>query len=187
MVIGSGVECGGHHQLRPKRGNFLVDVGFAEMVYCWGIRAPKRCTRYLLCGAGFGGGTKGSGGHTVGGSQCEAAGTAQQAQRRACNGVGKLRDGQHDNPLYTVVAVKRGRTLDIVDAARRQAGDGAGGLCPQNGQAKFSDVGLREAILHTNHRMVLTVLRGEGALRNHRYQQGRTLWTIKPHTVRPHP
>ena len=38
----------------------------------------------------------------------------------------------------------------------------------------FSNAGLREACIYTDHRMVLAVLRGEGALRNCRYVGGRT-------------
>ena len=37
----------------------------------------------------------------------------------------------------------------------------------------FSDTGLREARIHTDHRMVLAVLQGEGSLRNRIYVGGR--------------
>ena len=38
---GCGVVGGGHHQLCPKRGKLLADIGVAYMVSCWCVRSPK--------------------------------------------------------------------------------------------------------------------------------------------------
>ena len=50
---------------------------------------------------------------------------------------------------------------------------------------RFLNAGLMEARLYTDHRMVLTVIQGEGVLRNRRYVGGRTQWKLAPSTVRP--
>ena len=49
----------------------------------------------------------------------------------------------------------------------------------------FSKAGVGEARMHTDHQMVLAVLRGEGAQRNGTYQQRRKCWPIKLRAVRP--
>ena len=62
----SGVAGGGNSKLQPKHAKLLANVGVAEMVHCWSIRAPKRCTRCISRGSRLVGGSKGSGGNTVG-------------------------------------------------------------------------------------------------------------------------
>ena len=49
---------------------------------------------------------------------------------------------------------------------------------------RFVKAKMREARLYTDHRMVLSVLRGEGALKNRRYVVGRMLWPLAAPTVR---
>ena len=49
----------------------------------------------------------------------------------------------------------------------------------------FFNAGVRETRMHTDHQMVLAVLRGEGAQRNGTYQQRRKCWPIKLRAVRP--
>ena len=49
----------------------------------------------------------------------------------------------------------------------------------------FFNAVVREARIHTDQRMVLVVLQGEGAQQNGTYQRRRKLWTIKPWTVQP--
>ena len=49
----------------------------------------------------------------------------------------------------------------------------------------FRNAGLWEPSLHTYHRMMVVVIRGEGAACNRRYQQGRTQWPIRRITCRP--
>ena len=39
---------------------------------------------------------------------------------------------------------------------------------------------LQETLHGTDHRLILVVLRGEGALHKCRYQRGRTIWPIRP-------
>ena len=49
----------------------------------------------------------------------------------------------------------------------------------------FFNAGIREAQMHTDHRMVLSELRGEGAQHNVAYLLRRRFWSIKSHRVRP--
>ena len=49
----------------------------------------------------------------------------------------------------------------------------------------FVNKGLWETCRGTYHRLILAVLRGEGALRNCRYRQGRTCWPIRTNAIRP--
>ena len=49
----------------------------------------------------------------------------------------------------------------------------------------FVNAGLQDKYHGTDHRLILAVLRVEGALRNRRFQQGRTRWPIRPKEVRP--
>ena len=60
-------------------------------------------------------------------------------------------------------------------------GDGAGGLNPRYEQAIL----IQRGGMNTYHRMVLEVLRGEGAQRNGDYQRRRRFLPIKPQKVRP--
>ena len=52
-------------------------------------------------------------------------------------------------------------------------------------QNNFTNAGLKETHLHTDHWMVLAVIRREGETRNHRYLRGCTLWPIQRDTIRP--
>ena len=49
----------------------------------------------------------------------------------------------------------------------------------------FSNAGIREACISTDHRIVLAVIRGEGAHRNGAYLRKRICCPIKPRTLRP--
>ena len=49
----------------------------------------------------------------------------------------------------------------------------------------FFNLGVKEARVHTYHRMVLVVLRGGKSHRNGAYQRQSRCWMIKPQTVRP--
>ena len=49
----------------------------------------------------------------------------------------------------------------------------------------FFKAGMRKSILHTDHRMVLVVLRVEGVMRNRRYVVGRAHWPMVTSTVLP--
>ena len=62
---------------------------------------------------------------------------------------------------------------------------GRGGYILCTNRHNFFNARIREARMNTYHRMVLAVLRGEGAHRNGGYQRRRICWTIKHQTVRP--
>ena len=49
---GKGMAGKEHGKLWPQRGEFPTNVGGETMIRCRGIRAPKRCTRRALRGAG---------------------------------------------------------------------------------------------------------------------------------------
>ena len=78
-----------------------------------------------------------------------------------------------------------GRTLDVADAVKGRQVTVWGEYALSIDRIKFSNAGFKEGRLHTDHRMVLAVLRGERELRNRMYRQGMTLCPIKPQTVRP--
>ena len=59
------MEGKGNFQIRPKRGKSIVEDGLLEIVFCWGIRAPRRHAHYLPRGLGAGGSTKGIRGHNL--------------------------------------------------------------------------------------------------------------------------
>ena len=73
----------------------------------------------------------------------------------------------------------------MLHAAGREVGDGEGGLHTIHIQAKRYQRGLQESCHGTDHRMILEVLWGEGALCNRRYRQGRTHWPIQLKEARP--
>ena len=50
----------------------------------------------------------------------------------------------------------------------------------------FIKPGVQEARLHTDHRMVLAVIRGKVARQKRRYVVGRTKWLLAAPTVQPH-
>ena len=56
---------------------------------------------------------------------------------------------------------------------------------PSMYRISFVNVSLGENRHGTGHRLILAVLRVEGALRNRRFQQGRTRWPIRPKAIRP--
>ena len=114
LEIGIGVEDRGDFQLWPKRGKFLADNRFAEMVRCWCIRYLKRRTFCILRGAGTGGGTNVSRGHTLRRPQCTVTRTTRRVRGRACDSGGGLWDSRHDISLPTKEAVKRVWSLDVV-------------------------------------------------------------------------
>ena len=60
-----------------------------------------------------------------------------------------------------------------------------GGYILSTYRRRFTKAGLQVTRHGTDHRLILAVLRGEGALCNHRYQQGRNLWPIQTKSVRP--
>ena len=45
-------------------------------------------------------------------------------------------------------------------------------------QRNFMNGGLREPILHTDYRMILAEICGEGVTRNKRHRWGRTWWPV---------
>ena len=83
LEVGSGVAGGGHHQLRPKIGKLISDVGFADMVRYQGIHAPKRRASCPLCGTGFRGGIKGNGVNPARRPQRKVAVTARRKGGRS--------------------------------------------------------------------------------------------------------
>ena len=62
---------------------------------------------------------------------------------------------------------------------------GRGDYTLNSDRDEFIKVGVREERLHTDHWMVLAVLRGEGMLRNSRYVVGRTKWPLAASMERP--
>ena len=62
---------------------------------------------------------------------------------------------------------------------------GRGDYVLSTDRQKFANTGLREAHHSTDHQMVLDMLRGEGALHNFRYRQGRTRWPLHLKSVHP--
>ena len=50
----------------------------------------------------------------------------------------------------------------------------------------FINTGLRETRHGTDHRVILAVLQGEGAIRNRRYRWGRKRWPIRPKSIFPY-
>ena len=117
---------GRHLQLCPKRGKLLSGVGFAEMVCCQGVLAPKLCTIYPSHRTGIGGGSKVNGGNPVRGPQCKAKGTAILQGVRSINGAGRQRAGRHGSPLHAEETVQRCGKLDVPDEERRKTGDRGG-------------------------------------------------------------
>ena len=63
---------------------------------------------------------------------------------------------------------------------------GRGDYIISSGVYIFSNAGGMEGCLHIYHQMVLAVLQGEGALRNHRYVGISTRWPFTPPKVRLH-
>ena len=114
----------GHCQLWPKRGKFLVDNWFADMVHLWCILAPKRITHYISHVAGDGGGTNGDRDHTLRRPQCTDMRTARCARRIDCNSGGGLWAGQHNRSLTSKEVVQRGELLDVAYEKGKPAGDG---------------------------------------------------------------
>ena len=62
---------------------------------------------------------------------------------------------------------------------------GKGDYILSSDKDSFFKAGVQEARLHTDNRMVLAVLRGEGAPQNCRYIVGRKRWPLAVPMVRP--
>ena len=97
---GHGVAGVEHHQLWPKCGKLLVEVGVAETVHCQGIRSLKRCVSCPSRVTGLRGGTKRNGGNHIMRPQCTTAQTARRQGGRSYDGDGGQRAGQFDSPLH---------------------------------------------------------------------------------------
>ena len=112
----------------------------------------------------------------------------------------ELRDNREDELASTLA----GSGLDNVTShftLRRQYQGTGSWTCQMRGEGRlverrgnyilrsyrdiFVKAGVREARLHTDHWMVLAVLRGEGALKICRYIVGRTRWPLAAPTVQP--
>ena len=77
------------------------------------------------------------------------------------------------------------RRLDVEHTERRETGDREGGLHTIHEQEKFFNARLRGKRHGIDHRLILAVLRGEGALSHRCYQRGQTRWPIPPKAVNP--
>ena len=62
---------------------------------------------------------------------------------------------------------------------------GRGDYTLSTDRISFTNAGLRETHFVTDQRMTLTVLQGEGVLRNRSYKRGKTFWPIRPKAVQP--
>ena len=112
--------------------------------------------------------------------------TSRRARVIAFDGGGRLQAGQHDSSLHVKEALQRVGLLDVEDEKGQPSNDGAGYYVLGMNRHNFLNTEIREAGLHTDHRMVWAVLQGEGALWNRSYLQRSKLWLIKTWTVQPH-
>ena len=62
---------------------------------------------------------------------------------------------------------------------------GRGGYILSTDRHNFTNTGLQESRHGTDHKIILAMLRGEVALCNRRYRQGRTRCPIQPKTALP--
>ena len=93
----------------------------------------------------------------------------------------------HDLPLHPVERLYMGRRLYMLDASVGSTGDWVQRLNPQHRPKELHYRGAAEPQLHTDHQMVLAVLRRFGTTCNRRYRRGITGWPIQRNTVIPHP
>ena len=60
---------------------------------------------------------------------------------------------------------------------------GRGDYILRSDRDDFNKAGVQDYRLHTDHRIVLAVIRGEGSRKNHRYRMVRTKWPLAAPTV----
>ena len=121
----------------PNVESFLLALGSWRCYIVGANVPPKQFTSCPLHGTGLRGSPKGNGGNTVRIYQRMNEGATIHQGGISCDGAGRHRAGRFDSPLHSEDTVQSSGTLDAVDKARDQTGDGEGRLYYYDGQAKI--------------------------------------------------